>query len=226
MRSARARLAIGLPLGLAFLAVSCGRDLSTQPASSLNPPPPPPPATASASFSRDVSANGASTAPITVTFTIKPFDDNTIVIGPHLLVIPAGSVCDPASSGYGEGVWNRGCASVRHPIEVVATATVVNGHPLVDFNTHLRFKPTPMFNRGAVMLYLRDNHATSASKIAWCPTANSSCVDESKRPVDAVELKTWYDASGYWVYRKIQHFSGYNVTGGDKGDSQYSAAGT
>ncbi|HEX4683764.1 MAG TPA: hypothetical protein VH277_13690 [Gemmatimonadaceae bacterium] len=222
MRSARACLAIGLPLGLAFLAISCGRDLPTQPASSLNPPPPP----SAAVFSRDISRTGSSGDPITVAFTIKPFDDNTIVIGPHLLVIPAGSVCDPATSGYGENVWNRGCAGVRHTIDVVATVTTVNGHPLVEFDTHLRFKPTTMFERGAVMLYLRDNHATVASTIAWCPSANANCVDESKRPADAVQLRTWYDASGYWVYRKIQHFSGYNVTGGDKGaDSQYSAAG-
>jgi hypothetical protein len=213
MRSARARLAIGLALGLASLVVSCGLDLPTQPASSLNPPPPP----SAAQFARDVSPNGPSGAPITVAFTIKPFDDNTIVIGPHVLVIPAGSVCDPANSGYGDGVWNRGCAAVRHTIKVIATARTFDGHPLVEFDTHLRFKPVTMFERGAVMLYLRDSHATAASKIAWCPSANSNCVDESKRPADAVQLRTWYDASGYWVYRKIQHFSGYNVTGGDKG---------
>src|SRR5581483_8754887 len=134
-------------------------------------------------------------------------------------VIPANSVCDPATSGYGDTMWDRPCATIKRPINVIATVSTKDGHPLVDFDTHLRFKPSND-NAAAVMIYLRDPSATSASTITWCPSTNATvCIDEAKTQTGAVQLKTWFDNSSYWVYRRIEHFSGYNVTGGRDGSA-------
>lgn len=216
MRSVRARIAAGVLVALSVLAAACGRDLPTQPSSPLRPTLPP-------TLDRGTSPHFTSATTLIVPFVIKPDEDNKIWLGAHYIVIPANSVCDPATSGYGDTMWDRPCDTIKRPINVIATVSTKDGHPLVEFDTHLRFKPSD--NAAAVMLYLRDPNATSASTITWCPTATSTCVDEAKTQTGAVQLKTWFDNSSYWVYRRIQHFSGYNVTGGRDGDPSDSGAG-
>lgn len=217
MRSVRARIAAGVVVALTMFAAACGRDLPTQPASTLRPPLPP-------TLDRNASPYLASATNLVVPFVIKPGADNKVWLGPHYIVIPANSVCDPATSGYGDGTWDRPCATITRPINVIATVSTKDGHPLVEFDTHLRFKPSSD-NSSAVMLYLRDPNATSASTITWCPATNSVCIDEAKTATGAVELRTWFDNSSFWVYRRIEHFSGYNVTGGRDGDPSDSGAG-
>jgi|SRR5579884_1271909 len=204
MRSLRLSVAAVSGVVFTIIAAACGQDLTTQPASALRPPLPP---------TFDAAPTLSSVTNLAIPFVIKPYDDNRIWLGPHYLVIPANSVCDPATSGYGDTMWNRPCDTIKRSITVIATVTTKNGHPLVEFDTHLRFKPTPD-NSAAVMLYLRDPNANSASKITWCPTIVSAvCIDESASASNAPQLKTWFDNSSFWVYRRIQHFSGYNVTG-------------
>ncbi|HXT17670.1 MAG TPA: hypothetical protein VN706_18670 [Gemmatimonadaceae bacterium] len=215
MRRDRARLAAVLTFGFAIAAAACGHELATQPHTApswLTPPPPP-------NFASFDATSTTTSGPISVTFTIQPSSDNTVLIGPHALVIPANSVCDPATSGYGDGTWDNPCSTITAPITVTATASIVNGHPLVEFDTHLRFKPVQDYAPGVVMLYLRDDSASSTAKINWCPTSDTTCVDETQLPSNAYQLQTWYDPSGNWVYRKIKHFSGYNVAEGRDSDS-------
>jgi hypothetical protein len=222
MRSLRACLATGLVVGLVLFVAACGRDSFTQPsATSPSAPPPPPSIARGASFSRDnVSGNSSAPPAIKVTFTIRPYDDNVVLIGPHALVIPANSVCNPLTSGYGIGTWNLPCSTITSSVTVTATASIVNGHPLVEFDTHLRFKPVTAYGKGVVMLYLFDPLAAQTSKIDWCAVSSTVCVDESTPLLGSPELKTWYDFKSFWVYRKIQHFSGYNVTGSRDGGDQ------
>lgn len=223
MRSVRARLAVGAAFVLPIAIAACGRDLATQPRDvSSAPRPPLPPSTPA--FDRDASPHFATSGSLTIPFVIKPNEDNKVWLGAHYLVIPANAVCDPASSGYGDGTWDRPCSTIKRPLNVIATVSTKNGHPLVEFDTHLRFKPATD-NSNAVVLYLRDEMATSASMIIWCPTATSTCIDESKTATGAVRLKTWFDNSSSWVYRRIEHFSGYNVTGGRDGDPTAPATG-
>lgn len=204
MRSQRACLAAA-GVVLTIMAAACGPDLTTQPSSTLRPPLP-------AALDRDASPHFSTATNLVVPFVIRPNENNLIWLGGHYIDIPANSVCDPATSGYGDGMWDRPCSTIKRRINVIATVSTKDGHPLVEFDTHLRFKPSSD-NSLAVMIYLRDPTATSASTIAWCPATNSICIDESKTLTGAVQLKTWFDDKSYWVYRRIQHFSGYNVTG-------------
>ena len=62
------------------------------------------------------------------------------------------------------------------------------------------------------MLYLRDKRAAydPSSQILYCSgLLNLSCVDES---VADPSVAVYRDAPNGFVYRRIKHFSGYNVT--------------
>jgi hypothetical protein len=214
MRGLRTYLVVSLCTGAIILAAGCGSDLTTQPGQQdqqtprlLTPNP-------IGSHAR-IGDLPAGQYYVKVTFTIDPNASAYIAIGPHYLYIPANSVCDPTTSGYGVGTWTLPCASLTKPITVTARASLYNGHPLVEFDTHLRFRPTTD-TRYDVMLYLRDDRATSASTITWCPESSAYCVDEAKLAFGS-QLETRFDPAALYVYRKIEHFSGYNVTGGREG---------
>ena len=202
MRTARSFLLGTLSATAVVFAAACGSDSLTQPDHSLKAP--------TQSPSMLLGTTGTVTS---VKFTINPTADNYIQIGAHLLVIPANSVCDPATSGYGPSTWANPCTTIKKPISVTAKAsTMADGHPYVDFDTHLRFKPTSDTSSW-VMLYLQDANAGVQSKILWCPITALLCIDETATSTTGT-LETHYDNQTYFVYRRIQHFSGYNVTGG------------
>lgn len=211
MRSVRAFLAGLVMAGSTVVAAACGSDFSTQPSTADTPLR----SIATPSPVGSFSWGGIPTSfyNANVKFTIDPRQDTYVQIGPHYLYIPAGAVCDPNTSGYGVLMWSLPCNSATRSITVTAKASLQkNGHPLVEFDTHLRFKPSKK-SEYDVMLYLYDTHADNHTTITWCPDTGALCVDESVLS-PTQQLKTRWDSQGSWVYRKIQHFSGYNSTGG------------
>ena len=110
-------------------------------------------------------------------------------------------------------MWDMPCRSTNRSITVTASASLdKQGHPLVQFDTHLRFRPDND-DRYGVMLYLRDDNATNKSVITWCDDVGKTCVDEVLSLLTAKYYTRW-DSQAKYVYRQIEHFSGYNVTGG------------
>lgn len=210
MRTVRAFLAGAVTFGAAAVAVACGNDFSTQPAAtsqvamrSIKPSP----------LGGKAQYIPASSYTTTVRFTIDPYNDTYVQIGPHYLYIPRGAVCDQYTSGYGLAWWDIPCRSTSKSITVTAKASLdQNGHPLVEFDTPLRFRPDNDDKYG-VMLYLRDDNASSKSVITWCESTGRTCVDEVLSLLTAKFYTRW-DSQAKYVYRMIEHFSGYNVTGG------------
>ena len=144
------------------------------------------------------------------TFTYTPKSGVVQRLGDNVISIPAGAVCDPATSTYGVKFWDAPCNAVNHPIVFTAT-TFSNdaGVPYVEFQPAVRFAPTK-----EVDLYLRDGKRTSAQLLAiyWCPTLGS-CVDEST--TDGAVATHRVGKSSILV-RRVKHFSGYVVvSGGD-----------
>ncbi len=149
------------------------------------------------------------------TFTLSPQGRGTVVIGPHKLAIPKGAVCDPATSGYGPGTWDLPCAPTAERLVITAKAWADSaGHPYVEFRPALRFRPTAEGDP-AVTLYLRDKRAAAAGAgayvITYCDDAGGLCVDEGAGD-PAVATKA--DATNGFLYRRLKHFSGYNIASG------------
>lgn len=133
--------------------------------------------------------------------------------GSHKLVFGAGlnSVCDPATSSYGVGTWDSPCAPATQPITITAKIwTTVTGKPQIDFSPSLRFMPTADPS-AQVVLYMKSAAAATSpfgARLNWCVTVTSACVDES---LTDSNLRSSYDSSNGYVYRRVKHFSGYIV---------------
>src|SRR5438094_321112 len=53
-----------------------------------------------------------------VTLTIDPNVAGTYAFGENWIYFPARSICDPATSGYGDALWDAPCAALTRPIKV------------------------------------------------------------------------------------------------------------
>lgn len=142
-------------------------------------------------------------------FTINPQRDNYLTFGEHSLWLPARSLCDPATSGYGMGTWDLPCSPLTTSITITAKVRSASGGlPRVDFEPAIRFNP----DRAAYLtLSVKGKKAKEAAamRILYCATsASKECVDEA---LTDPTLETVLNRPMKMVYRRIKHFSGYLV---------------
>ena len=127
------------------------------------------------------------------------------------IALPAGSVCDPVTTAYGPTEWLKPCTPATARIDFEIKSWVdASGRPHARFSPDVRFDPN---SEKPVTLYFQDNLLTDFSvvEIPYC-NASNVCVNEGL--TDAA-LKTYAAPAkhgGYWVFRALRHFSGYNVT--------------
>lgn len=145
-------------------------------------------------------------------FVIKPYLPTQIAInGGHRVFIPVNATCDPATSGYGPGDWERPCAPAMRSIAVTAYSWIdANGRPAVRFEPDLRFTPD---DSKPVYLQMMDRVAAGdpSYTIVYCPSEGAACVDES---LTDPEVVTKFNPANRFLYRRVKHFSGYNIVSG------------
>jgi hypothetical protein len=159
---------------------------------------------------------------------LDPSVATTLVMGDSKLEIPAGAICDLATSGYGPEFWDQPCAPEQNPVKLTVTLNSTLGDgATVDFSPELRFSPS-----SEVVLRLS---APSVSKqdakdwvILYCPSATSTtsgngaggagggkdgnkCVNEALKDQD---LRTDIDYDLKQLFRRIKHFSRYAARSG------------
>ena len=145
-------------------------------------------------------------------FTVTP-SGGYFRLGKHGIVFPRNAICDPVTSAYGPEFWDEPCRVLRDPIRIHAEVRVQDGREWVDFSPELRFKPS----RNAsdwVWIYMRTPAAVTSDpslSILWSPAIGVPGIDES---LDDPTLRTYTTPQGAYAYRRIKHFSGYNVTAG------------
>jgi len=152
---------------------------------------------------------------LVATFKVKPEKATTFVWdGKNAIKFPARAICEPETSSYGPGEWNKPCAPTAREIEVTLKSYYdAAGSLRVDFQPALRFNPWTF----GVYLYL-DAQKTTANRrgqavdpwfktIYYCPDVGA-CFDES---LTDPTLRTFYDSRLRVLARRIKHFSGYNV---------------
>jgi hypothetical protein len=147
-------------------------------------------------------------------FVVDPTQPTTIRAGNHVVYFPANSICDPATSGYGENMWDAPCTPLQTPITIHATWSPKLGHAFIDFQPALRFVPTSDPSQ-YVTITMQDDWDLDPSyhyPIYWLRPADSLWVDESIN--DASEWAT-NDVPNNKVTRRLKHFSGYMVGAGE-----------
>lgn len=146
-----------------------------------------------------------SSADFTVTNT-----GGTFQMGPHAIYFPAQSICEAATSTYGPTEWDNPCTADMAPVRIHAALRTVDGYEWVEFTPALRFVPTK-----GVMIYMRaDALKTNPGytlNILWTPTDGVASIDES---LTDPTLKTYVMPTYGILFRRIKHFSGYQVSAG------------
>jgi hypothetical protein len=149
------------------------------------------------------------------TATLYPQYDNVYVsVEGHRIVIPAYSICQVDVSGYGPGYWNKPCNPQTAPITfTIATMVKSDGSSAVAVKPDVRFAPGK-----TVMAYLKDakGATTPGAYIAYCALVQKEdqdfhCYDEGKYDP---QMTTYRDPAQGIIYRRLKHFSGYNVVFG------------
>lgn len=144
------------------------------------------------------------------TFQVRNSAGTVQRVGPHVIMIPAGAICDPLTSGYGATQWDKPCNPMAGSIKITATVMVgANNEPYVDFQPALRFSPSK-----EVMLFLRNGRSTHASQLSinYCNNLGV-CVDES---LSDASLKPFRVGRTSMIGRRVKHFSGYTIQLGDR----------
>ena len=141
-------------------------------------------------------------------FVLNPTIDNVFQSAEgHRLVLPANSICNPATSGYGSAYWDQSCTTASAPILfTVTTTTNSEGYSRLVVSPDVRFSPSKQ-----VMVFLKDAGAAnkSGAVIAYCSLLG--CTNEGKNDAS---LSTLRDPATGYVFRRLKHFSGYNITYG------------
>lgn len=148
------------------------------------------------------------------TFTVSP-TGGIFSMGPHHVYFPARSICDPATSMYGPAYWDQPCQPVSQPVTIKAEVRSTDGVPWVFFSPNLRFVPSAYPTRW-VWLYMETRGAWDSLEpdrftILWFSETGAEPIDES---LSDPTLKTYVWPAAGLVYRRIKHFSGYQVHDG------------
>ena len=147
-------------------------------------------------------------------FTVTP-SGGTFVLGPHAIHFPANSICDPATSSYGVDQWDAPCTPATSNIAIHAEVRNIAGQAVVEFTPALRFVPSEN-SLDYVWLLMKSEEAKSEDpqlfNIFWAEHVGGERVDEAA--TDAT-LRTYVWRDGGVVFRRIKHFSAYQVRDGD-----------
>ena len=148
---------------------------------------------------------------------IDPTVATTLKFGSHEVYFPAYSICDPATSSYGEGEWESSCDLLQTKITLTATWTSKYGHANIDFQPSMRFVPSNDPSRW-VMLTMKDfvdADENNVRPILWYRPSDGKYVDESLMDPS---LNTVFESSGNRVKRRVKHFSSFWVQAGESCD--------
>lgn len=181
-------------LSLAVLVAGCGRDVAA------------PEATVAVDPQPHLALTDGST--YTGRFVIGGSRPTVFSDGVNSLYFPAGAVCDPATSSYGPGEWDKPCTTLTSDFTVTVTATVEHGRMNIDFSPNVRFSPS----KPVWLVYRNDAIKTTDAATRWAIFYNPGdgrLIDEGA--VDR-SMITYVDRTAGLASRRVKHFSGFNIS--------------
>lgn len=164
-----------------------------------------------------VTADLSSTDTSKFTFAVNTRKATVIDLGQgNSLYFPAASVCD-LSSSYGWDQWDQPCVPATGNVKIDGKAWLDRyGNPRVDFAQHVRFVPSNDPNHWVVLTFTDSSAALyKGTNILYCVDLTANCVNEAT--TDST-LATHTDPVTGKLWRRLKHFSGYNVFSGQPCD--------
>ena len=207
VRASRAAITIGNVVACAGLVafIGCSDSGLTEPVAATPAQAVALPSPAAAHFHADVIAYKGDT--LVQTFVYDPANGASVNFANRAYVtVPAGAICDPKSSGYGQSTWNTACAPLKTPMTFTVHAWMSgSGNEQAVVSPDVRFVPGKV---ASIYMAAMTSDTTARPIIQWCTAAMTGCVNEgAKDPT----LTTQFQASSNVAYRRIKHFSGYNI---------------
>jgi hypothetical protein len=157
-----------------------------------------------------------------MTFTLTSAGGKFEIGDLYELVVPANAVCVLGSS-YGPGTWDQPCATLSAGQSVKVTATYGFGRngPVVDFSPDIRFSPRSEVTLSTdlyapILLAFRGYFSANPSGLRYFGiyyTEDFGTTSVADALVDA-SLTTHVSLKTGSVWRRIKHFSGYNIAAG------------
>ncbi|MEP6493885.1 MAG: hypothetical protein ABJF01_14485 [bacterium] len=171
----------------------------------------------------DLANTGQSFGLQTSDFTLTSSGGSFSVGGLYTVNFPENSVCDPDNSSYGPSEWDKACATLRsgQAIKIHAVLSLQSGGLAIDFSPSLRFSPaaqvtisTDIF--ASVIKWNQDYfgkhpEALNALAIYYAPSLDAFPVKDFGG--DAT-VGTHVNLTTGRIWRRIKHFSGYNILAG------------
>ena len=148
--------------------------------------------------------NGKSTVASKV-FTVVPGQPLQVALGNFTLYMQANAVC-AQNQGYGREFWNQPCVLEKTPVNFTAIWTVKDGEGSLTFNRDIRFSPS-----ARVYLSVKATGKwKNTDAILWLEGegAKAHWVDEGTYDRD---MRTYRANGGTLLWRRLKHFSGYNI---------------
>ena len=152
-------------------------------------------------------------------FTVTP-SGGVFNLGPHAIYFPANAICDPATSSYGPTEWDAPCDVLTGPIRFHAEIREVDGRSYVDFTPAVRFVPTND-PANSVWLYMKTSALSADPDSAMSVLRRMSVLYSAaigdlgiNEALNDPSLRTYVWLDGGIAFRRIKHFSGYNVYDG------------
>ena len=155
-----------------------------------------------------------------VDFTVTP-TGGWFMAGPHSLFFPNNSICEPSTSSYGPSAWDAPCEPATGNVQIHASMSkgLVDGLPRIHFTPDLRFVPSADSAQWVVLYMYSEEARTQMTedeiqnkyRILWKPSPDVEAIDESI--VDNTLRSRTMPQYGM-VYRRVKHFSGYQVGSG------------
>jgi hypothetical protein len=143
--------------------------------------------------------------------------------GLYTIVFPSNSVCDPDKSSYGPGTWDLPCATLEtgRAITVTATYGFTNHGLSIDFSPALRFNPSKevRISTGVyapILTMFSSYFAANPSALHFLGIYYATDLSSAGTTDAAFDrsLTTHVNLTTGMVWRRIKHFSGYNVVSG------------
>lgn len=153
----------------------------------------------------------------TVDFVIPASGGTINLLNAYELKFPAGAVCDPSAedtqTGYAAHEWDAPCTVATEDVAVHAVLKYANGKLYADFQPALRFAP----DKNVVLStnVLADEVQAQAAT-GW--TIDYSAAIGAEGVSDALQdpsVRTYIVGSTGRIFRRVKHFSGYQVSMGN-----------
>ncbi|MEP6992033.1 MAG: hypothetical protein ABJA80_13965 [bacterium] len=143
----------------------------------------------------------------TYAVTFDPTRDQQFYLGPNHLSMPAYSICNLLTSGYGVDYWDRSCSPQTLPVTLtVVIKNAASDNPSIQFFPAMRFNPAKTVQ---LFMYAPKVSRTDAKNwlMFYCPDGGA-CLDESLKDTSLITNIDYYNNV---LFRRVKHFSGYTV---------------